>query len=280
MIENIKGILIGLTKEFGPDETSAALGYGLSLAQQAGAHVTVRSASVKLALTNAWVGKFAAHLVSAENRRLRDLAEAAARSAQADAAAADIDCSVETPHLSYPELLSAFRSQARLHDLSILDAESEVVNLDRGLIEALLMDSGRPLLVVPPGRDVFQARRIILAWDGSAMAARAAADALPFLRAAEAVEVVSVTGEKDLPDAVPGAGIAQHLARHGVAVTAVNAEARDCDVAQALRDTAVSQGADMLIMGGYVHSRLRELVFGGVTQSLLKHSPVPLFLSH
>lgn len=280
MIENIKGILIGLTKEFGPEETSSALGYGLSLAQQAKAHATVRAASVKIALTSAWVGKFAADLVAAENRRLHDLAEAVARSAKADAEATGVDCSVEAPHLSYPELLNVFRSQARLHDLSILDAEAEAVDLDRGLIEALLMDSGRPLLIIPPGWDAFRAKRIILAWDGSAKAARAAADALPFLRAADAVDVISVTGEKDLPDTVPGTGIAQHLTRHGVAATAASVEALGGDVAQTFRDTAKRSGADMIVMGGYVHSRLREMVFGGVTQSLLKQSPVPLFMSH
>jgi len=280
MVENIKGILIGLTKEFGPNEASSALGYGLSLAQQADAHATVRAASVKISLTSAWVGRLAAELVAAENRRLHDLAEAVARSVEADAAAAGVACSVEAPHLSYPELLSAFRSQARLHDLSILDAEPETVDLDRGLIEALLMDSGRPILVVPPGWDAFRARRIILAWDGSAKATRAAADALPFLRAAEAVDVISVTGEKGLPDTVPGSGIARHLSRHGVAATAANVEAQNGDVAQTFRDMAERSGADMIVMGGYVHSRLREMVFGGVTQSLLRQSPVPLFMSH
>lgn len=280
MVQNIKSVLIGLTKEFGPDEASSALGYGLSLAQQAGAHVTVQAASVKLALTSAWVSKFATDLVDAENRRLQELADTAARSAQANAAAAGVACSIETPHLGYPDLLNAFRSQARLHDLTILDAETETVNLDRGLIEALLMDSGRPLLIVPPGREVFRAKRIILAWDGSARAARAAADALPFLRAAEAVDVVSVTGEKDLPDTVAGAGIAAHLARHDVAVTAMNVDAQEGDVAQALRDIADKSRADMIVMGGYVHSRLRELVFGGVTQSLLRQSSVPLFMAY
>ncbi|HZW48444.1 MAG TPA: universal stress protein [Microvirga sp.] len=280
MVQNIKSVLIGLTKEFGPDEASSALGYGLSLAQQAGAHVTVQAASVKLALTSAWVSKFATDLVDAENRRLQELADTAARSAQANAAAAGVACSIETPHLGYPDLLNAFRSQARLHDLTILDAETETVNLDRGLIEALLMDSGRPLLIVPPGREVFRAKRIILAWDGSARAARAAADALPFLRAAEAVDVVSVTGEKDLPDTVAGAGIAAHLARHDVAATAMNVEAQEGDVAQALRDVADKSRADMIVMGGYVHSRLRELVFGGVTQSLLRQSSVPLFMAY
>jgi nucleotide-binding universal stress UspA family protein len=280
VVQNIKSVLIGLTKEFGPDEVSSALGYGLSLAQQAGAHATVQAAAVKLVLTSAWMSRYAAGLVQAENRRLHALAEAAARSAQADAAAAGVICSVHTPQLSYRDLLASFTAQARLHDLTILDAEPEAINIDRGLIERLLTASGRPLIIVPPGREVFSGRRIILAWDGSASAARAASEALPFLRAAEAVEVVSVTGEKDLPDTITGADIAPHLARHGVVATVQSVAARNGDVAQTLRDAAELFGADMIVMGGFVHSRLREMVFGGVTQSLLRDGRVPLFMSY
>jgi hypothetical protein len=152
MIENIKSVLIGLTKEFGPDETSSALGYGLSLAKQAGAHATVQAASIKLNLPSAGISKVVAGLVQEENQRLHALAQAAAHSAQADAAAAGVASSIESPHLSYPELLAVFRTQARLHDLTIIDAEPEALNPDRGLIDALLMDSGRPLLVVPLDR--------------------------------------------------------------------------------------------------------------------------------
>ena len=90
MIHNIKSGLIGLTKEFGPDETSSALGYGLSLAQQAIAHATVQAASVKLDLSSAAISKVVAGLVQEENQRLHALAEAAARSAQGDASAAGI----------------------------------------------------------------------------------------------------------------------------------------------------------------------------------------------
>jgi len=132
---------------------------------------------VKLDLSSAGISKVVANLVEEENRRLHALAQAVARSAQADAAAAGGACFTESSHLSYPELLSAFRTQARLHDLTIVDAEPDALAPDRGLIDALLMDSGRPLLVVPSDRDVFGARRIILAWDGSGRAARAAADA-------------------------------------------------------------------------------------------------------
>jgi nucleotide-binding universal stress UspA family protein len=280
MVQNIKSVLIGLTKEFGPDETSSALGYGLSLAQQAEAHVTVQAAAVKLVLPSAGISKVVAGLVHEENQRLHTLAQAAARSAQVDAAAAGVACSTETPHLSYPELLAIFRTQARLHDLTIVDAEPESLALDRGLIDALMMDSGRPLLVVPPGQGVFRTQRIILAWDGSGRAARAVGDALPFLRAAETVEVVAVMGEKDLPTSVTGADIAPHLTRHGVNVNVQTLPAQEGDVAETLRTHAILTRADMIVMGGYVHSRLRELVFGGVTQSLLKQSPVPLFMAY
>jgi nucleotide-binding universal stress UspA family protein len=280
MIQNIKSVLIGLTKEFGPEEASSALGYGLSLAQQAGAHATVQAASVKMALSSSGISRVVAGLVQEENQRLHALAEAAARSAQGDAGAAGVVCSTAAPHLSYPQLLAVFRAQARLHDLTVVDAEPEALTPDRGLIDALLTDSGRPLLVVPPRQDAFRARRVILAWDGSGRAARAAADALPFLRAAETVEVVAVVGEKELPKAVTGADIAPHLTRHGVNVTVQTLPAQDGDVAGTLRNHATLTHADMIVMGGYVHSRLRELVFGGVTQSLLKQSPASLFLSY
>ena len=280
MIQSIKSVLIGLTKEFGPEEESSALAYGLSLAQQAGAHATVQAASVKLELTSAWVSTFAAGLVNAENRRLRALAEAAADSARANAETAGIACSVTVLHLRYAELMDVFRGQARLHDLTVVDAEPETINLDRGLIETLLMDSGRPLLIVPQGWEVFRAERIIVAWDGSGRAARAVTGALPLLRAAQSVDVISVIGEKDLPDDVPGSGIAAHLVSHGVAAVATTVSAPGGDVAQALRDAASRSGANMIVMGGYVHSRLREMVFGGVTQSLLEQCPVPLFMAH
>jgi nucleotide-binding universal stress UspA family protein len=280
MIHGIKSVLIGLTKEFGPEETSSALAYGLSLAQVSQAHVTVQAASVKLMLSSAWVSDFAAGLVHAENQRLHGLAEAAARSAQADAAMVGVRCSVETAHLNYPDLLDAFSEQARVHDLTILDAEPETAEMDRGLLETLLMTSGRPLLVVPPGQDSFSCERALIAWDGSARAARAVNDAMPLLRAADAVEIVSVTGEKELSGSVPGADLARHLARHGVPVSVNTLAAVDGNVAETLRDHARLYGASVLVMGGYVHSRLREMFFGGVTQSLLKSSPAPLFMAY
>lgn len=280
MVRNIKNVLVGLTKEFGPEETSSALGYGLDLARSAGAHLTVQAASAKLVLTSGWITSVAGSLVAVENRRLGNLAQAAAQAAQADAAAAGVICTTLAPQLSYLDLLASFTAQARLHDLTVLDAEPEALSVDRGLIETLLTQSGRPLLVVPPGRDAFKAERILVAWDGSAKAARAVADARPLLQASTAVEIVSVTGEKELPGEIAGADIAPTLVRHGIPVTVTTLSEPDGDVAEALRTHARRRGADMIVMGGFVHARLQQLVFGGVTQSLLASCPVPLFMAH
>ncbi|MBB3019604.1 nucleotide-binding universal stress UspA family protein [Microvirga lupini] len=280
MLQNIHSVLIGITEEGEAEERSSALAYGLSLARTAGAHVTVQAASLKLTVTHAFISNFAEGLVAAENRRLDALAHAVADSSQRAAAASGIACTAQAPHLAYPDLIKSFAAQARTHDLTILDAEPISLAVDRGLIEAVLTDSGRPLITVPPGRETFAGDRILVAWDGSAKAARALNDALPFLRAASQVELVSVTGEKDLAHTVPGAEIAPHLARHGIQVNVLSLPAQNGDVAEALRNHAHLTRADMIVMGAYVHSRLRQMMLGGTTQSLLKDCPVPLFLAY
>jgi nucleotide-binding universal stress UspA family protein len=280
MLQQIKSVLIGVTEEGDDQEVSSALRYGISLAQDAGAHATIQAAAVKIVLTHAFVSDFAAGLVATENQRLQTLAQAAADKARRDAEAAGVICTTEASQLTYPDLVRSFTSQAHVHDLTVLDAEPVAIALDRGLIEHMLFESGRPLIVVPPGRDVFSSARVIVAWDGSAKAARAMNDALPFLRAAEQVEVVTVSGEKDLSTSLPGAEVAPHLVRHGVNVSVVELEVENGDVTETLRRRAILSRADMIVMGAFVHSRLRQMVLGGVTQSLLKSCPVPLLLSH
>ncbi len=205
---------------------------------------------------------------------MRTLARAVAERVAGDAANAGVACTTEAPALAYPDLIARLTARSRLADLTVLDAETREVDLDRDLIDGLLFGSGRPLIVVPPERAAFCVRRVVVAWDGSAQAARAANDALPFLRAAEAVEIVSVVGEKDLSASVAGAELAPHLARHGVRVSVNDLPVVD-DVAETLRTEAGLFRADMLVMGAYRHSRLKEWFLGGVTHSLLNRSPFP-----
>lgn len=280
-LQNIKNVIVGLTEEGHQGETSDAIGYGLSLSVAARAHLTVQVASRRLVMTSALAGGFGLGLVSDENGRVARLSEAVAEKVRGDAASAGVGCTVDSSHLPHTDLLATFAAKARLHDLTILDAEERPINLDRELIEATLFMSGRPVIVVPAGHNTFVARRIVIAWDGGANAARAVNDALPFLRAAEAVEIISVVGEKELSRSVAGAELAPHLARHGIAVTVDDLPLRpDGDIAETLRDAASRYRADMMVMGAYRHGPIRQWVFGGLTQSLMTSCPIPLFLAH
>ena len=278
-LAGIRDVLVGTTVEGEREPASSAIGYGLTLARAAGAHLTVQSASWRLSGDDAWLGDFDDAGIAVIDRRLDTLARSIAERAAGDAAQAGLICTTETPSLSYPDVVSRLAERARLHDLTVLDAGPRTYDLDRETIEKALLFSGRPVIAVPPAHTAFAARRILLAWDGSAQAARAANDALPFLRAAEAVEIVAVATEAEIHASLPGAEFAPHLARHGVRV-AVTDLPRAGDVADTLRAQAGRLRADMLVMGAYHHARVREFLFGGVTRALLHDSPAPLFLSH
>lgn len=145
-------------------------------------------------------------------------------------------------------------------------------------VRALLFDGGRGVVVVPKGFERFDINRVVIAWDGSAAASRAVAAAMPFLDAAEEVEVACFVGEKELPKSAAGADLAAALARRSVNVVAKDLATRGA-VAARLREQATFFGADMIVMGAFVHSPIREWLFGGVTQSMLEASPVPLLMA-
>jgi nucleotide-binding universal stress UspA family protein len=145
-----------------------------------------------------------------------------------------------------------------------------------GLVEGVLFGSSRGVLLVPDGRPVAPIRRIVIGWNGSREAARAVAEAMPFLRKAAKVSVL--TAERD-----PGADdldtrLARHLDRHGVKATLHDVRSRD--PADAIIAEASAIEADMIVIGAYGHSRLREWALGGVTRDLLLRAPVPLLLAH
>ena len=279
MLASIKSVFVAFTEE-GRGEHSSALAYAMSLSQQANAHLTLQAASMRYGVPGSLVGAFGAELINRENRRITELADAFAEKARGRADLAGVTCTIETPSLIYANLCDQLLAHARVHDLSILDLEKNPVQRDRGLIEAALFESGRPVLIVPPGCETFAAKRILIAWDGGASAARAVGDAMPFLSEAEEVEIFTVTGEKDLSNSLGGTDLAPHLARHGIKVTVHNVALTQSEVASEIAQAASAFGADLVVCGAYKHSRLREWLLGGVTQSLLKSSPLPILMSH
>ncbi|MEY4843820.1 MAG: hypothetical protein RL312_101 [Pseudomonadota bacterium] len=170
----------------------------------------------------------------------------------------------------------------RYADLLVLgqdDPESD----HAGLLEAVLFDSGRPVLAIPFAGTFPQiGRRVLVGWNASREASRAVHDALPLLAKAESACVFLANPKRGLGahGEEPGADIARHLARHGLKVEVAKAVADDVADSALLLNHASDMGADLLVMGAYGHSRLREFILGGVTRSLLREMTVPVLLSH
>lgn len=171
---------------------------------------------------------------------------------------------------------------ARITDLVVLGQikpEDSRSGLDWTLIESVLFASGRPILLVPfIGALGSLGETVLIGWNGSREATRAVHDALPLLVRARAVTLLSI----DAPDnqVVSGADMAAHLTRHGVPVKAAQTVSAGLGISDVLLSYGSDMGADLIVAGGYGHSRLREVVLGGATRGLLRHMTMPVLLSH
>jgi nucleotide-binding universal stress UspA family protein len=147
--------------------------------------------------------------------------------------------------------------------------------------EGVLFESGRPVIFVPFIQKAgLKLDRVMLCWDGGRAATRAIADSMPLLEKAKKVEVVIVSDKPGKQDEVSGADLGQHLARHGLSVEVKRITSPDIDVPSTILSYAADTSADMIVMGGYGHSRLREFVLGGATRGLLESMTVPVLMSH
>ena len=175
--------------------------------------------------------------------------------------------------------------QARYADLVIVgQADPDDVSMTPAdLPEAVALATGRPMLVVPHiGVNTRPGQIVMLCWNASRESARAASDALPFLTRAQKVILLAVEPK---PSAFghgeePGADAAAWLARHGVDVTVQRDVADDDDIGNVILSRAADYGVDLIVMGLYGHSRLREMVLGGASRTLLSSMTVPVLMGH
>jgi nucleotide-binding universal stress UspA family protein len=176
---------------------------------------------------------------------------------------------------------------ARYADVTILGQPNEDESYKGPSADAVLVNvmlaSGRPVLAVPyAGQFERVGERVLVAWNASRESTRAINDALPLLRDAKMVTVLAVNPKHGIDGHgdVPAADIVLHLARHGVKAEAAHTIAKDISEGDALLSYAADLGVDLIVSGGYGHSRAREMVFGGVTRTLLEEMTVPMLLSH
>ena len=172
---------------------------------------------------------------------------------------------------------------ARYYDLLLIGQFSEPADRNRPVrAEDLVLMSGTPLIIVPNGYEVRPfGEYAVLAWDGSRPAARALSDAMQILETKKRLDVVTVAARgKDTPDASARPNIVTHLRRHGIDARQVTLAANREGIGPTILDYCARNGPDVLVMGAYSHTRLREDLFGGVTQHVFRKMTVPVLMAH
>jgi len=180
------------------------------------------------------------------------------------------------------QIAAVLAEHARFHDLTLLPVKPHDSRTE-SIVEAFLFGSGRPLLLCPEhlaGNLRSKFENVMIAWDHSARAARAVGDALPVLQAAASVRVVTVADDKTDAIVQSGTALVDHLREHGVHASFETAKGRGSSIGKVLGNWVNSHGMDAIVMGAYHHSRLNEVVWGGVTKTVIGEPPCWVMISH
>jgi nucleotide-binding universal stress UspA family protein len=277
-----KDLLLSLASY--PDSTPpAAVDLAADFAASIGAKLSAIACELKIAVPGSLIAPAFLNvpaLAAAEAKKGREQAEAALAAFQKAAENKNVFEERILEHCQAPEYSDLIVEYARLRDLTIIPAEANDL-ADQPTAEALIFESGRPVLMLPrePSKP-FALNTATVAWDFSRPAARAIGDALPLLTKARRVHIVTVTNEKRIDTPRSGPELAKHLARHGVDVILETVDAQGRSIGEALAAAARIHDSDLLVMGAYGHSRLREFVLGGATRSMINRPPLPVLLSH
>jgi nucleotide-binding universal stress UspA family protein len=253
--------------------------YALSFAKQLGAHLTAAGVIMDMIPPASFMGEYPADIlagIAEQTQRELEGSYQRLKKAAGSEQATDLVLIQAYPGLSRDE----FGRLARHFDVTLVSQGPENMGDDELLVEGALFGSGRPVLVVPRShKGPAKFGKAMIAYDGSAMSARAIADALPLLRLSGHVELVTIARKDKAAGQLPGFNMTRHLARHGI-----NAQLKELpaavDIGASLLSYAADMGADYLVMGGYGHSRLREFVIGGTTRTIMNNMTLPVFMAH
>jgi nucleotide-binding universal stress UspA family protein len=275
----VKDIIVNLSVT---KEGSVVGKYAVSVAAALEAHLTGVAFIYDPVVPISGAGYIPAEVIEIQREDNETAADAAIKSFTAATDQAGISAEPLITNASLAGAGDHFARMARRFDLAIVgQAEPEISSMEQIIGETTLFESGRPMIMVPYIQKApFKTDNVMICWDGSRTATRAVADAIPIIRKSGRVEIVIVTNERGKEDEIEGADIGQHLARHGLKVDVHRISGGNIDVADALLSHAADSGADLMVMGGYGHSRLREFVLGGVTRSIFESMTLPVLLSH
>jgi nucleotide-binding universal stress UspA family protein len=275
----IKDIVVNLSVG---EKPGPACAYAVSLAAAFNAHLAGIAFLYDPIVPISGAGYIPADVIDAQERENEQATRATLDQFNAACARAGVSAEPLTLTASYGGVGEQFGRIARRFDVAVVgQAEPETSAVEEIIAESALFESGRPVIVVPYIQKApLKLDNVMVCWDGSRAAARAIADAMPLLGKSGRVEVVIVTNERGKQDEIEGADIGAHLARHGLNVEIRRTALGDIDVADVLLSHAADAGSDLIVMGGYGHSRLREFVLGGVTRSILRSMTAPILMAH
>jgi nucleotide-binding universal stress UspA family protein len=275
----IKDLVVNLT--VGADRDPAAQ-FAISIAARFEAHIAGIAFAYDPVITPAVMDGLSASWVDAQRAENRAAAQEAVDRFEAAAKREGLSAEHRIIEAGLGRAATLFGTIARCFDLAVVgQTDPEHVLPDDLLIEAALFESGRPMVVVPYIQEEgLKLGHVLVCWDGSHNSARAIADSLPFVVRGGKVEIVMVASGEGKMDELPGADLAEHLARHGLNVEVKRLVAAGVDVSNVILSYAADSGADFIVMGGYGHSRLREFVLGGATRGILQSMTVPVLMAH
>lgn len=196
-----------------------------------------------------------------------------------EAKRAGVDATTGAIVSNAPALNDTAATQARYHDFVLCGWQANNP-VSRKTAETIIFGSGRPTILLPEVEPARKLHNVAIAWDGSRVAARAVADARQVLRRASTITVLTVTGDKPLEQMDTAALLVQALNARGLSAGALTFEAEDRPIDVSLQQRALEIGADLMVMGAFGHSKLRDFVLGGATKGLLSDVRLPILLSH
>jgi nucleotide-binding universal stress UspA family protein len=281
---SFKDVLIALTTY--PEPTPAsAIDDAVDLAAALGAKLSAIACEVKVTASGSPLGNYLLDIpamIAAEVNKSATYAQQLLAAFQAAAEKSGLFQERILEQCVTSEVPDVFIEYARLRDLTIVPVP-EGNYFDQWYAESIIFGSGRPTVVLPHTRKrtgSFALDTVIVAWDFSRSATRAIADAMPILEKAKRVCVLTVTKEKAIDTRRSGAELAKYLARHSVDVVLDEVDAKGRSIGDVFEAHVTYRHANLLVMGAYGHSRVREFVLGGATKTMLARPPVPIFLSH
>lgn len=275
----IKDIVVNLAL-VGTHDPAAS--YAVSIAQTFGANLTGVVFVYDPVISPSIMDGVSAEWIDAQRAESETMAKTAIERFERAASLAGVQAGHRMIEATLGGATDLFGRMARRFDLAVVgQREPDRMSPADLFAEGALFESGRPVMMVPYiQKSGLRLDRVLLCWDGSRTAARAMGDAMPFLTRAKQVDVVIVATGRAKSDEIPGADVGHHLARHGIKVEVKRIVAEDVDVPNTILSYAADVSGDLIVMGGYGHSRLREFVLGGATRGILASMTVPVLMSH